>query len=83
VLNEGVGSWTARRARKTPDRVAMIHGSARVTYAELHDRVTRLAVSLRDLGVRRGDRVAFLGPNHPAFVETMFATWSAGASSYR
>ena len=43
MLNEGVGSWTARRARKTPDRVAMIHGSARVSYAELHDRVTRLA----------------------------------------
>ena len=78
MLNEGVGSWTARRARKTPDRVAMIHGSGRVSYAELHDRVTRLAVSLRDLGVRRGDRVAFLGPNHPAFVETMFATWAAG-----
>ena len=26
-----------------------------------------------------GSRVAYLGPNHPAFLETMFATWSAGA----
>jgi fatty-acyl-CoA synthase len=78
VLNEGVGSWTARRARKTPDRVAIIHDGARVSYAELHDRVTRLTAALRALGVRRGDRVAYLGPNHRAFVETMFATWSAG-----
>ena len=27
----------------------------------------------------RGDRVAYLGPNHPAFVETMFATHLLGA----
>jgi acyl-CoA synthetase (AMP-forming)/AMP-acid ligase II len=78
VLNEGVGSWTARRARKTPDRVAIIYQSARVSYAELHDRVTRLTAALCSLGLHRGDRVAYLGPNHPAFVETMFAAWSAG-----
>jgi fatty-acyl-CoA synthase len=78
VLNEGVGSWTARRARKTPDRVAIIHDGAAVSYGELHNRVTRLTAALRTLGVRHGDRVAFLGPNHPAFVETMFATWAAG-----
>ncbi|HEX7996528.1 MAG TPA: long-chain fatty acid--CoA ligase [Streptosporangiaceae bacterium] len=79
MLNEGVGSWTARRARKTPGRVAIIHDGTRVSYAELHDRVTRLTGALRALGVSRGDRVAYLGANHPAFIETMFATWSAGA----
>ncbi|MGN6794497.1 MAG: acyl-CoA synthetase [Streptosporangiaceae bacterium] len=78
MQNEGVGSWTVRRARKTPDRVAIIHQGAPVSYAELHDRVIRLTSALRELGVRHGDRVAFLGPNHPAFLETMFATWSAG-----
>ncbi len=78
MLNEGVGSWTARRARKTPGQVAIIHDGRRLSYAELHDRVTALAAGLRTLGVRRGDRVAFLGPNHPAFLETMFATWAAG-----
>jgi len=50
-----------------------------VTYAQLHDRVTRLAHGLRGLGVRRGDRVAYLGPNHPAFLETLFATGTLGA----
>jgi len=78
VLNEGVGSWTARRARKTPDRIAVVHAGASISYAGLHARVTRLAAALRQLGVRRGDRVAYLGPNHPAFLETMFATWAAG-----
>src|SRR6516225_10745229 len=79
VRNNGVGSWIARRARRTPDRVAVFHGDDRLTYAQLHDRVTRLAHGLRGLGVRRGDRVAYLGPNHPAFLETLFAAGTLGA----
>src|SRR5262249_56372366 len=61
------------------DRVAVLHGDDRLTYAQLHDRVTRLAHGLRGLGVRRGDRVAYLGPNHPAFLETLFAAGTLGA----
>jgi fatty-acyl-CoA synthase len=76
VRNNGVGSWIARRARRTPDRVAVLHGDDRLTYARLHDRVTGLA---RGLGVGRGDRVAYLGPNHPAFLETLFAAGTLGA----
>ena len=79
MRNNGVGSWIARRARRTPDRVAVVHGDDRLTYAQLHDRVTRLAHGLRGLGVRRGDRVAYLGPNHPAFLETLFAAGALGA----
>src|SRR5262250_861285 len=79
VRNSGVGSWIARRARRTPDRIAVLHGDDRLTYAQLHDRVTRLAHGLRGLGVRRGDRVAYLGPNHPAFLETLFAAGTLGA----
>ena len=29
--------------------------------------------------MRPGDRVAYLGPNHPAFLETLFATGAVGA----
>jgi fatty-acyl-CoA synthase len=79
LRNDGVGSWIARRARRTPDRVAVIHAGDRLTYAQLHDRVTRLAHGLRGLGVGRGDRVAYLGPNHPAFLETLFAGGTLGA----
>ncbi|MEE1800643.1 long-chain fatty acid--CoA ligase [Streptomyces sp. JV176] len=79
MRDHGVGSWTARRARKTPHRTAVVHEGTSYTYAQLHDRTTRLARHLLTVGVRRGDRVAFLGPNHPAFLETLFATARLGA----
>jgi fatty-acyl-CoA synthase len=79
MLNQGVGSWPARRARIAPHRVALIHDDNSWTYAQCHDRVTRLAHALRRLGVGHGDLVAYLGPNHPAFAETLFAVGSLGA----
>ncbi|WP_328352368.1 o-succinylbenzoate--CoA ligase [Streptomyces sp. NBC_00445] len=79
MRNEGLGSWPARRARKTPHRTALIHGETAFTYAELYDRTTRLAHALRARGVRRGDRIAYLGPNHPSYLETLFAAGTLGA----
>jgi fatty-acyl-CoA synthase len=78
MRNEGLGSWPARRARKTPRAAALVHEGRTLGYAGLLGRVARLAHALRGLGVRPGDRVAYLGPNHPAFLETLFATGMAG-----
>ncbi|MCX4984345.1 long-chain fatty acid--CoA ligase [Streptomyces sp. NBC_00572] len=79
MLNQGIGSWPARRARKTPDRIAVVQEGRGWTYRELHERVLRLAHALRASGVARGDRIAYLGPNHPAFLETLFAAGALGA----
>ncbi|MEU6350993.1 o-succinylbenzoate--CoA ligase [Streptomyces sp. NPDC047072] len=79
MRNEGLGSWPARRARKTPHRTALIHGDTTLSYAGLHTRTTRLAHALRARGIRRGDRVAYLGPNHPSYLETLFAAGVLGA----
>lgn len=78
MRNEGLGSWPARRARKTPHRTALRHEDTALTYGDLHQRTARLAHALRAAGVRRGDRVAYLGPNHPAYLETLFATGLLG-----
>ena len=75
----GVGSWIERRARIRPDQLALIHGDRASTYAELAERIRRLANGLRTLGVERGDRVAWRGPNHPAFLESLFAVGQLGA----
>ncbi|MFG2574888.1 long-chain fatty acid--CoA ligase [Streptomyces sp. NPDC048481] len=79
MRNEGLGSWPARRARKTPHRTALVHAGRPTDYRTLHARTTRLAHVLRERGVRRGDRIAYLGPNHPAHLETLFAAGTLGA----
>ncbi|ACU73762.1 AMP-dependent synthetase and ligase [Catenulispora acidiphila DSM 44928] len=79
MLNQGIGSWPARRARKTPRRTALVHEDRSITYAALDDRVNRLAHVLRERGISRGDRVAYLGPNHPAYLETLFAAGTIGS----
>jgi fatty-acyl-CoA synthase len=78
--NFGVGSWIERRARIAPDDVALIHGDRSFTYADLAARIRRLANGLHRLGVERGDRIAWLGANHPAFLESLFASGLLGAA---
>ncbi|WP_395640272.1 long-chain fatty acid--CoA ligase [Pseudolysinimonas sp.] len=79
MQNEGIGDWAHRRRVKSADTVALIDGGRRTTYAELAVRVDRLAAALTRRGIGRGDRVAYLGPNAPEFLETLFAVTSLGA----
>jgi acyl-CoA synthetase (AMP-forming)/AMP-acid ligase II len=79
ISNQSIGTWIERRARIAPDDVAVIFGDTRRTYADLAGRVRRLAHQLRALGVKRADRVAWLGLNHPAFLEVLFAATKIGA----
>ncbi len=52
---------------------------SRITYAELHAEVSRLAQGLRAAGVAAGDRVAGYMPNLPGTVIAMLAATSVGA----
>jgi fatty-acyl-CoA synthase len=72
-ITGGIGSWASRRAFLSGDRIALIDGDSRITYAEFDRRTDQLARALRDVGVRQGDRVAALLVNSAAFLETMFA----------
>lgn len=77
--NPGLGTWPARRSRITPDRTALLDPVRSLTYVELAGRTARYAGALRRLGVRAGDRVAYLGVNAVEVFETFFATWLLGA----
>jgi long-chain acyl-CoA synthetase len=66
-------------ARKYPNRVALIFHGKRISYDRLWDETRRFSASLRDLGVRKGDRVGLLMPNTPQFVVAYYATLMVGA----
>jgi 2,3-dihydroxybenzoate-AMP ligase len=61
------------------DRVALVSGEQRVTYAQLKQRVDRLALHLLDRGVGPLDRWVMQLPNVPEFVYLYFALERLGA----
>ena len=50
-----------------------------LTYTELYDQVSRLAYSMREMGILKNDRVVGFMPNLPETVIAMLATASIGA----
>lgn len=52
----------------------------RLTYGELWQKANALAHGLRELGVKKGDRVATLLPNSPAIIISYYGIWMSGAS---
>src|SRR3954454_11688556 len=69
----------ARWARTTPDENAVRFEGTGRTYAELDERVTRLARALAERGVGAGDRVAVLGLNGIEVWESYLAGVRLGA----
>ncbi|WP_212525444.1 long-chain-fatty-acid--CoA ligase [Actibacterium sp. MT2.3-13A] len=72
-------SHLRRAADIFPGHEAVIDRARRFTYAQLHERVTRLASALAARGVRPGDVVATLLPNILAQVESSWAVPACGA----
>ena len=73
--------WVAHHADHRPDAMAL--GCAEdgrvLTWAQLDDRVGRLAAMLSGLGVGKGDRIALVAENDPRVFEAQFAAMRLGA----
>lgn len=65
-------------AKFTPHRIALSFYGRDISYAELNNMVDRMAWGLKDLGVKRGDRVAIHMENCPQFVIAYFGALRAG-----
>lgn len=63
---------------KYPDHCALIFQEHRISYQQLKEATDRLAGSLADLSLEKGDRVALMLPNIPHFVMTYFALLKLG-----
>ena len=72
-------SFIARAAAVWPERVAVVHGGIRRSWAETYARCRRLASALAARGIGRGDTVAVMAPNVPALLEAHFGVPMAGA----
>jgi 2,3-dihydroxybenzoate---[aryl-carrier protein] ligase len=67
--------WAGRYGQAT----ALVHGSRRISYAELDQRADRMAASLLRAGVGAGDRIVVQLPNVPEFVVLCFALFRIDA----
>ncbi len=78
-IEPNLAATALRRAELNPERVALIFEEQEIRFGEFGDRVRRQASLFRTCGVCVGDRVGYLGFNHPALLETMFAAQAVGA----
>ena len=72
-------SHLQRAAKVFPKREAIVYGDQRLTYAQYHRRVSKLASALVARGIQPGDVVATLLPNTLPHVEASFAIPACGA----
>src|SRR5919106_6873487 len=71
----------ARRTRKLyAEREAVVDGDLRLTYEEFFQRCDRWSNALLALGVKQGDRVAYIAPNTHAMLESFYAVPQLGAA---
>jgi fatty-acyl-CoA synthase len=69
-----------RRARTLyGSREAVVDGQNRWTYEAFFDRCDRWSSILRRMGIRKGDRVAYISPNIHAQLESYYAVPQLGA----
>lgn len=66
------------RAREQPGREAVVFGETRLTFGDIHERVSRAAAALAASGVRTGDKVGLLLHTAPEFIYFEFAVLALG-----
>jgi fatty-acyl-CoA synthase len=72
-------SFLRKAALVHPQRIALIHGERRLTWAEEYARCRQLASALQGWGIGRGDTVAAMLANTPAMFELHYGPAMLGA----
>lgn len=77
---DSIGDTLTLTAGKYPNKIAVVeHGGSKLAYREFNERVNRLANALIALGIKKGDKIAYLFFNCSQFAETHYAVAKAGA----
>ncbi|MQF86370.1 MAG: long-chain-fatty-acid--CoA ligase [SAR202 cluster bacterium] len=72
-------TFLERSALVYPNKTAVIYGDQKYSYAEFMTRVNKLAGALKQSGISKGDKVAFIVPNLPPLLEGHYGPMSIGA----
>ncbi|WP_435210970.1 acyl-CoA synthetase [Luminiphilus sp. nBUS_16] len=75
----GMGHMVMRRAQMTPMDPALTFEGATQTFEQLAQNIRKVARFLKSLNIEPGDRVGYLGQNHPRFLEVLYASSLLGA----
>lgn len=79
IPTANLAAMLRQSARRFPDRLALLWGERRWSWAELDSRVQGAAAGLAAQGLRAGERVLVHSRNSNAMFETMWACWMIGA----
>lgn len=74
-----LGSVVQQHALRSPDKLALHHEGRDISYAQLWQRIEAATAVLQATGIRPGDRVAWLGLNHPDVLVLLLALARLGA----
>ena len=82
ALHEGrtLAELLRHLAREQPAKTALIFDDRKTSYGELDRHADQVAHGLAGLGVRRGDRVGYLGKNSDRYFELLFGAARAGVA---
>jgi fatty-acyl-CoA synthase len=75
---QALGDLPRRTAHRLPDKLAVVDGDTRLTFAELDAVIGRTAGALVELGMSKGDRLALLSHNCWEFVVLHYAAARLG-----
>jgi fatty-acyl-CoA synthase len=73
-----VGQVLERGAAQVPEKIAVVDGAERVTFKELNSMANALAVSLAEIGLKKGDRTAIYMPNSIELMAAFYAMQKLG-----
>ncbi len=73
-----LGQVIQNGAKHAPDKTAVICGNERKTYSEMDVLTEALAVGLKNLGIRKGDRIAVFMPNSIELITAFYALEKLG-----
>ncbi len=72
-------TFLERAAKVYPNQTAIVHGNARLNYAEFYARARRLASALAGKYISKGDTVSVMLANTPPMLEAHYAVPMTGA----